>query len=225
MKKKFLYVNGDCWLWGPNVIRFLSEEYTLFDDYFVINHALNGSSNLSIINRTKKAIEDLKEYDITPTVIIGFGEVAKDLANEFKMLLPDRKRPNDLNEYLENLLLHQVSTLDNILADCPRYICSAWTKGVTGNKNIIDFVSSDAKNYPHAYTVSESILSWIEKNRKLFNFTESSISDAFERSANYQKALMTNDIVSPTIHLIGRDPKTVEVYTQWFKHVLTKINN
>jgi len=233
MSKKVLYIDGDSWLTAPGVIHFLDENYEQFKDFLVINSSVYANSNYDIINRTIRNVQSLKELGITPWVLVGLSETGRGLEKECKWHLPDRGKDIDLNEYLKSLLEFEVNMLNTKLEDCPRYICSAWTKGVTGNKNFLDFIDpKNANNYPPAYIIWPYRIEWFVKRRKLFGLTKDSIATAIENSEQYQNMCISTGVVDETMHLkdynsvrLGWEPyATTEIYRNFFTHALNTMS-
>jgi len=234
MSKQVLYIDGDSWLTAPGIIHFLDSNYKLFDDFLVINASVYANSNYDIINRTIRNVQALKELNIKPWVLVGLSEVGRGLHEECKWQLPDKAQDVDLNDYLRSLLEFEVNILNTQLGDCPRYICSAWTTGVTGNKNFIDFIDpANASSYPQAYIIWPDRIKWYVSRRKLFRLTKDSIATAIENSSQYRDRCLNTGVVDETMHLkdynsvrLGWEPyATTEIYKDFFTHALTTMRN
>tara|TARA_R100000008_G_scaffold85749_1_gene76515 strand:+ start:663 stop:1286 length:624 start_codon:yes stop_codon:yes gene_type:complete len=200
----------------------------MFEDCLIINHAVPGDNNHDIIQRTIKNVDAIKKLGCVPHVIVGLSEVGRGSGAELKLCPPDHKTEKTLNEYLKSLLKEEVNILNKALSDCPRYICSAWTTGVTNNKNIIDFITNDYKQYPDAFLLLGKYIEWFGKHRERLGITKQSLIDSINNSEVYIKKLLETNFVDESIHVknvnsLQMDEQkniTTDIYYNFFTHVL-----
>ena len=208
----FFYINGDSYLahWASKVA---NSDHPLFKNITVINHAVPGSGNLSIIRRTKHALNEFKKYNIYPVVCIGLSEVGRDLPDEFKLVPPQ----DNLTEYLKSILLKEIEMLEDLLQDHTHYIGTAWTTNPQGNKSIIDFTDDNFDQCNPVYAIGNGIYSWLGDRQKIFKFSRESFVEAVENKEVFQDKLLKNKYIDDTMHL---DKSTSQiVYEKYFKHV------
>jgi len=223
---KVLYIDGDSWLQVPRIIKFLEQHYGMFKNWLVINNAVPGDNNHDIIQRTIKNVEAIKQLGHTPYVIVGLTEVGRGKNKELKLCPPDHKTKKELNEYLKRLLKEEVNILNKALQDCPNYICSAWTSGVTGNKNIVDFIVHE--ELPEVPLLLGKYIEWFGKHKEKLGISQQSLIDAIDNSETYIKKLLQTNLVDESLHpnhinsLQMDEPKnpTTEVYYKFFNHAL-----
>lgn len=211
-----LYINGDSWL-SHFTNRIANSDHQLFKDIFVINHSIPGSSNMSIISRTKAALSELKKYNIKPWVCIGLSEVGRDFKNECKLAYPEE----NLTLYLESILTAQMDMLKHNLAEYQQYICSSWTSNPLGGKSLVDFIGEDLSKYNPVYTVGNGSYNWIKDRQKILKISKESFVEAVENKQMFEQALLGNPYINDTLHL---DRSTSdEIYEKFFNHVLSTL--
>jgi hypothetical protein len=212
----YFYINGDSWM-AHFSARIANSDHPLFKNTVVINHAVPGCGNASIIRRTKHALEELKKSNIYPTVCVGLTEVGRDFNQEFCQVRPQQ----DLTEYLKSVLSHQMHTLEQFLTDHPHYVSTAWVTDPAGKKSLTDFIEQDFSQCSPVYTVGNGIYKWLDDRRNIFKFSKSSFVEAVENKQIFENLLLNNKYVNETLHL---DKSTSDVvYERFFTHVFSTI--
>ena len=214
--KPVFYINGDSWL-ANSTSRVANSDHRLFKDYFVINHSVPGSGNISIINRTRTALADLEKYNIKPVVCIGLSEVGRDLNEEFKLCRPEV----DLSNYLRSVLLQEFSLLQGMLQNYDHYLCTGWVSNPFGTKSIIDFIDQDFTELPKVYSVGNGVYNWLDSRSDVLKFSKESFVDAVNDKQLYQSVLLKNQYINKELHL--ERIKSDLVYERFFEHVLSLI--
>lgn len=211
---QFLYINGDSWL--SHFVDRVIHTHPLFKDIFVINQSVPGCGNMSIINRTRTALAELKKHNIVPWVLVGLSEVGRDFEEEFKLARP---REN-LTEYLKSISQAQIDILKTDLADYQHYICSAWTFGTAGTKSIVDFIEEDFSGINPVYTISNGVYSWINDRQHILKISKFSFVEAVENKQIFESLLLSNTYIDQTLHL---KKSTDIVFERFFDHVLSTL--
>ena len=213
----FFYINGDSWL-SHSTARVANSENPVFNNTVVVNQSVPGSSNLSIIRRTKYALDEFKKYNIYPIVCIGLSEVGRDFNGEFALVRPQ----SNVTKYLELVLLKEIEMLKNLLKDYRYYISTAWTTNPTGSKSLISFIEEDFSDCNPVYTVSNGIYSWLNDRSNVFKFSKESFVEAVENKQQFEARLLKNNYINNTLHL----DQTLSdiVYKQYFEHVFLTID-
>ena len=228
---RILYIDGDSWLRIPRVLKSLEQHYGIFENWLVINHAVDGDSNHDIINRTIKNIGKIKKLGHTPHVIVGLSEVGRGKGKELTLCPPDAKKEKPLNDYLKQLLLTEVDMLNKALEGCPSYVCSAWSTGINQNKNIVDFIV-EKENLPEVFVLQGKLIEWFGKHRKQLGISQESLLGAIENSETYIQKLLQTNLVDDTIHVKnistlqtdeGKN-STTEIYYNFFSHALANLS-
>lgn len=215
MKKEFFYINGDSWL-AHFASRVANSDHPLFKDKFVINHSIPGSSNLSIIQRTDQALQDLASEGIYPQVCVGLAPVGRDLEHEFKLVAPKE----NLSEYLEDILVKEIDMIERVLNNYKHYVCTSWSTNPIGTRSLIDFIGQDWTNFGPVYVTSNGVYQWLNDRRKILKFSQESFIQAAENKQKFEEALLSNRYIDPTLHL--NKSTSDEVYEKFFKHVLAQ---
>lgn len=227
MSKQILYIDGDSWLMVQNVLQFLDENYGTFKDFIIVNASVMANSNYDIVTRTIHNIRALRELGISPWVLVGLTEVGRGYSREAQWCLPQGDTV-DINEYLKKLLLHTHTMLEQELQDCPHYICSAWTTGVTDTKGIIEFAVDDYNTYPVCYSLLKQNIQWYVDRKDLFRLTKDSISTLIENSHEYQMRCASSGLLDNDIHLkdhasirmTWKPNSTTDAYKRFFEHAI-----
>jgi hypothetical protein len=214
--KQYFYINGDSWL-SLNAQCITNSDNPLFKDIFVINHSVPGSSNMSIINRTKDALAELKIHGINPMVCIGLSEVGRDLQNECALSRPQE----NLTEYLKSIMLQQMSMLDSILVGYKHYICTAWVTNPRSTKTVVDFIPEDFSDLKPVYTVGNGSYRWLDDRQNVLKFTKESFVDAVECKQIFEKRLLASKYIDNLLHLDMHHSN--EINQKFFSHVLSTI--
>jgi hypothetical protein len=211
-----IYINGDSWL-AHFASRVANSQHPLFQDKFVVNHAIPGSSNLEIISRTAEALEYFKQMNIKPKVIVGLSVVGRDLETECALAKPQ----TDLTEYIKSILEKEVSMLRELLKGYSSYICTLWTTNIAGTKSIIDFIDEDWSGQPPVYSFSNGFYNWLNDRKSILKFTTESFVETLDNKQSMEKRLLANKYIDDTLHL---DKQTSDVvYERFFKHVLEEL--
>jgi hypothetical protein len=214
---KFFYINGDSWL-SHYVAKVANSDNPLFSNTVVVNQSIPGSGNLSIIRRTKYALEEFKKHNIYPTVCIGLSEVGREFNDEFALARPQ----SDTTKYLESVLIKEIEILKNLLADHRHYVSTAWITDPTGEKSLTDFIEEDFSGCAPVYTVGNGIYSWLNDRNSVFKFSKESFVQAIENKQYLENKLLKNKYINNTMHL----DKTLSdiVYQKYFEHVFLTIS-
>jgi hypothetical protein len=213
----FFYINGDSWL-SHRTANVANSDNPLFKDVVVVNHSVPGSGNLSIIRRTKHALEEFKKHNIYPFVCVGLSEVGRDFTDEFALARPQE----NVTEYLKSVLLKEIEILKNMLKDHRHYVSTAWTTDPTGEKSLISFIEEDFSDCAPVYTVQNGIYNWLNDRSKVFKFSKESFVQAVENKQYFENKLLKNKYVNNTIHLDNTLGEIV--YKKYFEHVFLTIN-
>jgi hypothetical protein len=212
----FFYINGDSWL-SHYTATVANSDNPLFSDAVVINQSVPGSGNLSIIRRTKYALDEFKKHNIYPIVCVGLSEVGRDFNDEFALARPQE----NITEYLESVLLKEIEMLKDLLKDHQHYVSTAWTTDPTGAKSLTSFIEEDFGNCKPVYTVSNGIYSWLNDRNNIFKFSKESFVAAVENKQQFEARLLKNKYINNTLHL---DKALSDiVYKKYFEHVFLTI--
>lgn len=203
-----LYFNGDSW-----TLPIFIDEYLKSKNVNFINKSVGGQGNLTILQKTKKDLEELKQQNIFPKVCISLSEVGRNLIEEFKLVRPTKQ---DLDVYLKLILLKEINMLDEILTDYNSYITVGWTSNPLDNKSIIDFINFDKEGI-ETWVISNGILSWLSDRQKIFQFSKESFIHTVEKKQQWEKRLLDNQYVDETLHIDLKNLRPVEL---WLDHVL-----
>ena len=218
--KQFLYINGDSWL-IHFAARIANIQHPLFKDIFIINHSIPGDGNINIINRTKQALADLRKVNIEPWVCLGLSEVGREPLPEFSLVSPNAT--NDIGKYLELVAKAELQLAKEALKDYNYYICNSWVSNCNNTKSIIDFIEQDFTSVNSCYTVANEIYNWLADRQQVFKFTKTSFIEVIENKKKFEQLLLTNQYVSPTLHL---DRTTSDqIFQQFFYHVLSALKD
>jgi hypothetical protein len=204
-----LYINGDSWTISKYVDDYLKSKNIEF-----VNKSVGGSSNLSIIQRTKLDLDLLKEQNIFPYVCISLSEVGRDLANEFSLVKPTGR---DLDAYLKSVLLKEIEMLEEMLNGYQSYITLGWTSNPLSTKSIIDFIGVDLNNI-EAYTISNGTYNWLSDRQQIFKFSKKSFISTVEKKQSWEKALLANQFIDESLHI---NPKKMDPVEHWIDHVIS----
>ena len=215
MTKEFFYINGDSWL-AHFTNRVANSEHPLFENKVVINHSIPGSSNLSIIRRTKQTLEDLSKVGIRPRVCVGLAPVGRDFDNEFALARPQ----TNLTEYLKAILVKEFEMLTDVLTDYESYMCTSWSTNPVGTLSLIDFIDEDWSGFDPVYVTSNGIYQWLTDRRSILGFSQESFIEAVESKQRFESTLLSNPYIDSTLHL--DKSKSDQVYEQFFNHVLAQ---
>lgn len=212
----YFYINGDSWLshWTAKTA---NSDHPLFNNTVVINQSVPGSSNASIIRRTKHTLEELKKHGIYPTVCIGLTEVGRSFNEEFCQVRPQE----NLTEYLKSVLMHQIDTLEIFLKDYRHYVSTGWVTDPRQNKSLTNFIEQDFSGCLPVFTVGNGIYSWLNDRRHIFKFSKSSFVEAVENKQAFETLLLKNKYITETMHLAQQTCN--DVYENYFKHVFSTI--
>ena len=90
-----IYINGDSWL-AHFAGRVANSQHPLFRDKFVVNHAVPGSSNLEIIERTNKFFVKTLEK-LNPPLLYDY--------------LIENEKISDIKKVTENIIQNYISYL------------------------------------------------------------------------------------------------------------------
>lgn len=216
MTTECIYINGDSWL-AHFATRVANSEHPLFQDKFVVNQAIPGSSNLEIIQRTKTAVEYFKSVGICPKFCVGLSVVGRDLDAECALAKPQ----TDLTQYLESILAQEIKMLQEVLTGYSSYICTLWTTNIAGTKSVIDFIDEDWTDQPAVYSFSNGFYNWLNDRKSILKFSTESFVETLDNKQSMEKRLLNNQYIDDTLHL-DRQSSDV-VYERFFKHVLEEL--
>jgi hypothetical protein len=211
-----IYINGDSWL-AHFAGRVANSQHPLFRDKFVINHAIPGSSNLSIVRRTKQALDYFETVGIKPKVCIGLSVVGRDFEDECALAKPQ----GDLTEYLKSILEQEFKMLQELLVDYSSYLCTSWTTNIAGTKSVIDFIDEEWTDQPAVYSFSNGFYNWLNDRKSILKFSTESFVKTVDNKQHMEKRLLNNQYIDDTLHLDRRSSDVV--YERFFKHVLEEL--
>lgn len=203
-----LYINGDSWTIPEYV-----DGYFKIKNINFINKSVGGQGNLTIIQKTKNDLEELKQQNIFPKVCISLSEVGRDFIDEFKLVHPSGQ---DLDVYLKTVLLKEIDMLGKILDGYDSYVTVGWTSNPLSNKSIIDFIDFNY-NGIEAWTVSNGIYNWLADRREIFKFSKESFINTVEKKQQWESRLLDNQFIDNTLHI---EPTKMEPVKLWIDHVL-----
>ena len=215
-KPQVFYINGDSWL-ANAAAKVANSNNLLFENILVINHAVPGSGNIRIIDRTRTALSMLSQWGVTPWVCIGLSEVGRDFEEEFKLVKPGQ----NLDNYLGSVLDKELAIVADLVKNCPNYITTGWLPSPNRNKSIIDFIGEDWNNTAPPYTISNGIYNWLDDRQSIFKISKESFVVTVNNKQRYEEKLLKNPYVNSTLHL--NNSTSDEVYQKFFEHVFLSI--
>ena len=194
-KTKIFYAIGDSWIDSLYFNRVFHNQYP---EYFLINRAIGGNSNSSIINMLEQDMSFLRNLDVEVYILVAFSEVGRSL-QDFRQ--EHSKSFSSTHDYFGEILRKQYYSVKKILTGHKAYITTAFiTNNFNSNVSIVDCCDQLKENKPkNVFTVtSNGIFEFMKKRKKIFPFD---LANDVDKSLQLKKFLESHDSIDDTLHI------------------------
>ena len=206
--KKILYVSGCSWLTGTLAHRAL---LNAFSDYLIINRAIGGQGNDTILQLLQNDILLLDSRPHETYYIISFSEVGRNW-NDFKTV--DPKNYKNSHTFFEGVLKTQYAKTYDLLKNKKNYITTSFVPNpFNSNKSIYEFCcETEKKPDTNIYNYSSNVYTYMR------NFPAGSYPFDIETDilqiAKQRQWLESHKYMDDTLH-----PNQYKPYVDFFNHV------
>jgi len=191
---KIFYSIGDSWLFSKYFVRTFLNKY---QDYLLINKAMEGMSNSLIINTLQNDLDLLLKNKVDITFLVSFSEVGRTTKDLAFVGPKDYKSTHD---FFGATLKEQYKKIYNTVKDYPHYITTGFiSNNFNSNKSIADFCGGSTTNKPQdVFTVySNGIFEFLRDRKTLFDFN---FAEDVQKSLQLKEYLEGSEYVDETLH-------------------------
>jgi len=191
---KIFYSIGDSWLFSQYFVRTFANKY---QDYLLINRAMDGMSNSLIINTLQNDLNLLLKKEIDITFLVSFSEVGR-TQTDLTYLKP--KNYKNTHDFFGATLKEQYNQVFNLIKNYPHYITTSFiTNNFNSDKSIIDFCGTSTKDKPQdVFTVySNGIFEFLRDRKQIFDFD---FAEDVQKSLELKEYLNQLEYVDDTLH-------------------------
>ena len=210
-QNKVFYAIGDSWLHSNYFHRVVINSYP---EYFFINKSMGGMSNGIIINLLRQDLQLLNLLDVEVVFFVCLSEVGRSTQ---ELYLENPKNYKSTHEYFGSILKKQVTIIESIIGNRPRFINTAFiSNNFNENPSLVDFCcGTGAKKPKNVFTVYSNGIFEFLKAREVFKFDWS---DDVGRSLQLRNFLESHRDIDETLH-----PNSYEPYDKFLKHVFSNL--